>query len=54
MQHSGEVIKPSAMRVEYKVFESKTGVKRRVQLTPASELSELRKAESILVRPYGS
>ena len=30
------------MRIEYKVFESKTGVKRRVQLTPASELSELR------------
>ena len=50
--HAGQVIKPSAMRVEYKVLESKSGVKRRVQLTPSSELSELRKAESILVRPY--
>ena len=35
-----------------KVFERKTGVKQRVQLTPASDIAELRRAESILVRPY--
>ena len=50
--HAGNVIKPSAMRVEYKLYESKTGVKRRVALTPQSDVVELKRADSILVRPY--
>ena len=45
-------LRASNMRVEYKVPEPKTGVMRRVQLTPRSQLSELRKAESILVTPH--
>ena len=40
------------MRVEYKILEKATGVKRRVQLTPSSDLGELRRAESILVTPF--
>ena len=49
---AGGPIKPSTMRVEYKVNDKAAGVKRRVQLTPASDLMELRRAESILVTPY--
>ena len=48
----GAKIKPSAMRVEYKVHDKSTGVRRRVQLTPASELSQLKRAESIIITPY--
>ena len=47
-----KLIKPSAMRVEYKVRDKKTGVTQRVQLTPQSTLAELEHAESILVKPH--
>jgi len=45
-------IKPSAMRVEYKVSDRSTGTKRRVQLTPNSQMSELRRAAGFVVTPY--
>jgi len=48
----GLTIKPSAMRVEYKLADKATGTKRRVQLTPASQLSELTSAEGFVVTPF--
>ena len=52
MYAGGGKIKPSTMRVEYKLNDKAAGVKRRVQLTPSSDLSELKRAESILITPY--
>ena len=46
------LIKPSVMRIEYKVADKKTGVMQRVQLTPQSQLQDLQKAESILIKPH--
>ena len=40
------------MRIEYKVADKKTGVMQRVQLTPQSQLQDLQKAESILIKPH--
>ena len=48
-----ELMRPSLMRIEYKVSEAKTGVKRRVQLTPQSRLADLKAAESLLVTRHG-
>ena len=45
-------IKPSLMRVEYKRPDRKTGVMQRVQLTPQSQIAELGKAESLLIKPH--
>ena len=47
-------LKPSTMRVEYKVLDRLTGTKRRVHLTPTSSLSELFLAESFLVTAFDS
>ena len=47
-------IKPSAMRVEYKIHERATGVTRRVQLTPSSRLSELSQAVGMVVTQHDS
>lgn len=46
------VLRPSAMRIEYKMADPKSGVKRRVQLTPSSAVKELDAAESVLVTPH--
>ena len=49
---SALAIKPSTMRIEYKVADKKTGVVQRVMLTPQSQVADLQRAESILVRPH--
>ncbi len=49
---TGCTLKPSTMRVEYKVVDRSTGTKRRVQLTPSSSLSELWLAEGFLVTAH--
>ena len=46
------LLRPSTMRVEYKVPDKQSGVKRRVQLTPASSVGELEHAESLLITPH--
>ena len=45
-------IRPSTMRIEYKMVDKKTGVMQRVMLTPQSQVADLQRAESILVRPH--
>ena len=51
-KHEVLAITTLVMRVEYKVQDAKTGVKRRCQLTPSSQLSDLAHAESLLVTPH--
>ena len=47
----GVVMKPSGMRVEYKVSDL-GGMKRRVMLTPSTAVSEVSKALSVIVTPH--
>ena len=49
---SDVILKPSAMRIEYKVPDRVTGVTRRVALTPSSRLAELELATSLLITPH--
>ena len=49
----GVVMKPSGMRVEYKVSDP-GGMKRRVMLTPSTAVSEVSKALSVIVTPHVS
>ena len=48
-----ELLRPSLMRIDYKVSDARTGVMRRMQLTPQSTLAELKHAESLLVTRHG-
>ena len=49
----GVVMKPSGMRVEYKVSDP-GGMKRRVMLTPSTAVGEVSKALSVIVTPHVS
>ena len=40
------------MRIEYKVLDRASGIKRRVQLTPASKVSELQQAQGFVITPF--